>query len=423
MDFATQIDTQAGRLLIGLILGAIIGIQRGWVERHEKPGSRVAGIRTFSLIGLMGALCGLISEYSGTLFIGLAFIALAAIACVAYIHRRRRNSDLSITSLIGVLITFLLGVLAMAGDMILAASAAVVTAVILDNKQELHSALARLQEYELDAALRLLLISVVMLPLLPNEAMGPWQAINPYEIWWMVVLIASISFVGYFAMKIGGTEKGILFTCLFAGVSSSTALTLQFSHLSKRQPELSAMLASGILLSCGTMFPRVLLVCLLINPVLVTHIAVPLLTMMTLFYLPAVWIWLRHRGEAVTKPNQQQNPLALSAALWFGIILLVIMVLASGLRVWFGDTGVLLLSAISGITDVDAITLTLARQSTNQVVIATAALGIFIAAAVNSIVKMVMVFTIGDKRMRLLVGIPVISAVLLGVSSLIFLAY
>ena len=414
MDSELALTSPYIRLGIALLLGAIIGIQRGWVERNEAAGSRIAGIRTYSLVGLLGGICGLLAELFSELFLGLSFVALTIVLTVAYSQRLKWQTNLSITGLVGTLITFLLGALAIVGEPALAISAAVITAIILDNKQELHNALQRLQEYELDAALRLLLISVVMLPLLPNEPMGPWGAINLYEIWWMVVLIAGISFVGYFAMKIGGAQKGILLTCLFAGLSSSTALTLQFSHLSKQQPQLNGLLASGILLSCGTMFPRILFVCSVVNRQLIELLWLPMLLMMLGFYIPAWWIWQRNKGEGQTSPEMKQNPLALTSALGFGLILMLIILLANGLQEWFGDTGTLALAAISGITDVDAITLALGRQSAGGELLALAAMGIFIAAAVNSLVKMGMAWFIGEQGLRKYVAFPVIGAVLLG---------
>ncbi|WP_299018250.1 MgtC/SapB family protein [uncultured Photobacterium sp.] len=415
MDLAINIDSPFWRLGIALLLGALIGTQRGWVHRNEAAGSRIAGIRTYSLIGLMGGLCGMLTELYSELILGFSFVALTGLIVMAYIKSQKVKSNLSITGLIGMLITFLLGSLTVVGEPVIAASAAVITAIILDNKKELHDALMKLQEYELDAALRLLLISVVMLPLLPNQGMGPWQAINPYEIWWMVVLIASISFVGYFAIKIGGAEKGILFTCLFAGLSSSTALTLQFSNLSKQQSHLSGLLASGILISCGTMFPRILFVCSVINYALVDLLWWPMLLMMAGFYLPAYWIWQHANVTSEKSPEVKQSPLALSSALFFGLVLLLIMLLSNALQEWFGDAGTLSLAAISGITDVDAITLALGRQSaSNGLLVNTTVLAIFIAAAVNSLVKMGMACFVGAKSLRRYVIAPVTGSVLLG---------
>ncbi|HHF3206609.1 TPA: MgtC/SapB family protein [Vibrio diabolicus] len=385
-------------LLIALLLGAIVGTQRGWVMRNSVEGSRVAGIRTFSLVGLLGGLVGILANIYTPLLIGFALIALVILTCIAFVIQQKKSGDVSITGVVSIMVVFVLGNLAVSGEAVLAAAAAVITAVVLDNKRELHQALQKLQEYELDAALRLLLISIVMLPLLPNQSYGPWNALNPYEIWWMVVLIASISFVGYFAIKIGGAKRGILFTSVFAGLSSSTALTLQFSHLSREQASISPLLASGILLSCGTMFPRLLIVLSVINPQLVKLLWPIVMAMMVALYIPAWWIWRRSEVEQIEQSNKQTNPLALQSALFFGLVLAVIMLLAHALSDWFGNAGVLILSALSGITDVDAISLTLGRQSTQTLSVTTAALGILIAASVNTIVKMGMVIAIGDKK-------------------------
>ncbi|WP_045463981.1 MgtC/SapB family protein [Vibrio hyugaensis] len=401
-------------LFIALLLGAIVGTQRGWVMRNSVEGSRVAGIRTFSLVGLLGGLIGILAKIYTPLLLGFALIALVILACIAFVIQQKKSEDISITGVVSLVITFVLGSLAVSGEAVLAAAAAVITAVVLDNKKELHQALQRLQEYELDAALRLLLISIVLLPLLPNQAYGPWKALNPYEIWWMVVLIASISFVGYFAIKIGGAKRGILFTSIFAGLSSSTALTLQFSHLSREQEGISPLLASGILLSCGTMFPRLLIVLSVLNPQLVSLLWPIVLVMMVALYLPAWWIWRRSEVEKIEQSNKQTNPLALQSALFFGVVLAIIMLLSHALSDWFGSAGILVLSAVSGITDVDAISLTLGRQSTQSLAIDVAVLGIFIAASVNTIVKMGMVLMIGARQLWAKVVPPMLSAVCLG---------
>ncbi|WP_104026999.1 MgtC/SapB family protein [Vibrio jasicida] len=407
-------------LFIALLLGAIVGTQRGWVMRNSVEGSRVAGIRTFSLVGLLGGLIGILAKIYTPLLLGFALIALVILACIAFVIQQKKSEDISITGVVSLVITFVLGSLAVSGEAVLAAAAAVITAVVLDNKKELHQALQRLQEYELDAALRLLLISIVLLPLLPNQAYGPWKALNPYEIWWMVVLIASISFVGYFAIKIGGAKRGILFTSVFAGLSSSTALTLQFSHLSREQEGISPLLASGILLSCGTMFPRLLIVLSVLNPQLVSLLWPIVLVMMIALYLPAWWIWRRSEVEKIEQSNKQTNPLALQSALFFGVVLAIIMLLSHALSDWFGSAGILVLSAVSGITDVDAISLTLGRQSTQSLAIEVAVLGIFIATSVNTIVKMGMVLMIGARQLWAKVVPPMLSAVCLG--GLVYLA-
>ncbi|MBY8257062.1 MgtC/SapB family protein [Vibrio fluvialis] len=409
-------------LLVALLLGAIVGTQRGWVARNNVEGSRVAGIRTFSLVGLYGGLSAILAAHYSPLLLGFALLALVVLASIAFVLKQRKSQDISITGVVSLLVTFVLGSLAVSGEPVLAAAAAVITAVVLDNKKELHEALQKLQEYELDAALRLMLISIVMLPLLPNQSYGPWQALNPYEIWWMVVLIASISFLGYFAIKIGGAKRGVLFTSVFAGFSSSTALTLQFSNLSRDQPTISPLLASGILLCCGTMFPRLLIVASLINTEL-TPILWPVIAVMMIgLYIPAWFIW---RSTDVDFSEDQsanhKNPLALQSALWFGVILAIIMLLAHALSDWFGQAGTLALSAVSGITDVDAITLALGRQSTHSLDAYTAAMGIIIAASVNTLVKMGMVISIGDRGLWVRVAPAMVLSVVAGALTLLIL--
>lgn len=401
-------------LLISLALGMIIGIERGWSQRHHSEGSRIAGIRTFTLTGLYGGLSAALAKGFSSWILGLGFIPLIVILAVAFKISHKQRNTVSITSIVGLLITYALGALAVYGEPAIATATAVIVALILDGKPEMHSALKKLEEYELDAGLRLLLISIVMLPLLPDKGYGPWNAINPYEIWWLVVLIASISFLGYFAIRIGGARRGIMFTSVFAGLSSSTALTIQFSNLSRKQRSLSPLLASGILFSCGTMFPRILLVLLVINAPLTYKLWPSMMVMMAGFYLPALWIWFKYSDGEANQIETQRNPLALSSAVFFGFFLMLIMLLSQALTEWFGETGTLLLSAIAGLTDVDPITLTLGRQAPESIDVDIALAGIFIAAAVNSLVKMFIVIFAGDKSLSKRIAPAMFASVLLG---------
>ncbi|WP_415898700.1 MgtC/SapB family protein [Neptuniibacter sp. QD48_11] len=401
-------------LLIALALGLIIGIERGWSQRHRSEGSRIAGIRTFALTGLYGGLCAALAKDFSSWLIGFGLIPLIIILAVAFSIRHKESNTVSITGIVGLLITYTLGALAVSGEPVIASAAAVIVALILDGKPELHSALHKLEEYELDAGLRLLLISIVLLPILPDEGYGPWNAINPYEIWWLVVLIASISFLGYFAIRIGGTRRGIMFTSVFAGLSSSTALTIQFSNLSREQQPLCPLLASGILFSCGTMFPRILMVLLVINAPLTYQLWPSMLIMMVGFYLPALWIWLKYSDGETNNIKTQRNPLALSSAVFFGFVLMLVMLLSQALTEWFGDTGTLLLSAIAGLTDVDPITLTLGRQTPESIDVEIALAGIFIAATMNSLVKMLIVIFAGDRSLSIRTAPAMLGAILLG---------
>ncbi|MAO59871.1 MAG: hypothetical protein CL549_06815 [Alcanivorax sp.] len=398
---------------LALVLGLLVGIQRGWRDRDQTAGQRVAGVRTHALVGLLGGVCAVLVPSIGAPILPVAFVTLALIATLATGLRAYRVSDYSITGLVGLLLTFLVGVLVILESTAVAAAVAVITTIVLDNKKEAHDLLRRLEERELDAALKLLLISVVILPMLPNQGYGPGGMINPYEIWWMVVLIASISFLGYFAVKVGGTRRGLLFTSVFAGLSSSTALTLHFARLSRRSPALSPLLAAGILLACGTMFPRILIYCLLINRELLPTLAVPILTMAGVLYASALIITLRHRGDiSLEQPALTQNPLELKSALFFGLLLLAILFLGALLQEWLGDAGIYLLAASSGVADVDAITLSLTRLSRQGLALPTAVTAIVLATVVNNLVKTGMAVFIGGWRLGRSILLPM--AVALG---------
>ncbi|APE31389.1 hypothetical protein BOX17_10780 [Halomonas aestuarii] len=405
------------RLGVALLLGALIGIERGWVAREQESGERIAGIRTHALVGLLGGIAALLSGTVSEWAFPLIFLSLAGTSLVAWRARLTRHHDYSITGLVGLLLTFCFGAVAVAIDLALATAGAVITAVILDNKHEIHGLLNKLQAHELDAGLKLLLISVVMLPLLPDRGVGPGEVLNPYEIWWMVVLIAAISFVGYFAMRVGGAEKGILFTGLFAGLSSSTALTLHFARLSRQSREVEAMLAPGILLACGTMFPRILIYAAVISPGLLPRLLLPITVMGLMLYLPAMLLWYRHRHTLrVDRPTPVQNPLELSTALLFGGLLGLIMLLGEWLRDWLGEAGIYLLAATSGMADVDAITLSLTRMSLERITPSTAVLGIVIAAAVNNLVKSGLATAFGSRRLGKQVALPMVASLAAGLA-------
>ncbi|XKH00350.1 MgtC/SapB family protein [Marinobacter nauticus] len=402
-------------LAIALLLGAIIGLERGWDAREQKSGERIAGIRTFSLIGLLGGISAILAEEITAWAFPVLLISVVAMGLVAYSERLDHIRNFSITGLVGMVLTFCFGAVAVAVDPVIATAAAVVTAIILDNKARIHGWVQKLQSHELDAALKLLLISVVMLPLLPNEKMGPGGALNPREIWYMVVMIASISFVGYFAIRVAGARKGILFTSLFAGLSSSTALTLHFSRQAAKNPDFNPQFAAGILIACGTMFPRILIYCLIINTALLPSLIWPVAVMTALLYGPAIFIWRRHSRQAeVSQPPLSQNPLDLSSALVFGALLTGILLLGEFLKNSFGDAGIYALAATSGVADVDAITLSLTRMSNNDLAMSVAVVGIVIAAAVNNLVKSGMAWSIGNRQTGLLVGGPMVLSLAAG---------
>ena len=402
-------------LSVALAIGLLIGVERGWKGREAAEGGRVAGLRTYGLIGLLGGGSALLAKHIGPLALGLAFVAVAGVLATVYaINLRRGGEDVGITSLVAGLLTFILGALAALGDVAVAAASAVVATLLLGLKPLLHRWVSVLEGEELQAGIKLLLISVVMLPILPNQGYGPWQTLNPYAIWWMVVLIAAISFVGYFAVKIGGARKGAAFTGVFGGLASSTAVTLHFSRMTHRNTAMAPMLSTGILLACGTMLPRMLLVASVFNANLFIPLLAPSVVMALLTYIPALLYW---RSKSVNKTEElplSKNPLELKTALGFGLLLVLIMLLGNALKEWFGEGGVLALAAASGIADVDAITLSLARMSQSDLVVRVAVMGIVIAAAANNLVKGGMATVIGGRAIGLRVGLPLLASAIGG---------
>jgi uncharacterized membrane protein (DUF4010 family) len=400
---------------VALAIGLLIGVERGWAERDEEEGTRVAGVRTFALIGLLGGAAALVMQPLGVPLTALGLLALAVLFATAHVVQARTRPDrLGITGPVAGLLTFVLGALAASGEVALAAAAAVVAALLLSAKPVLHRWLGNLRRRELAAGLHLLLLSVVVLPLLPDQGYGPWQTLNPHRIWWMVVLIAVLSFVGYFAVKEAGVRKGAVFTGVFAGLASSTALTLHFSRLARGQPGLARMLGTGILLACGTMFPRMAVILAVTAPNLLLRALPPLALMTLAVYGAALHQWRTPIDRRAESPGPLANPLELPAAIGFGALLALVMVLAKGAEVWFGGAGVLALSVASGIADVDAITLSLAGMNATGLDPRIAVTGAVVAAATNCLVKGGIATAIGGGRLGLAVALPLAAAAGLG---------
>ncbi len=420
MPFEPASLETALRLAVALAIGLLVGTERGWKSRALGEGRRLAGLRTFGLVGLLGGLAGLAAQSFGPLPIGLAFIGLALLLGAAYIRTTPADpdSDISITTLIALLLTFLLGAQATQGDAALAAAAAVVATLLLDLKATLHGWLARIEERELTALLRLLLISVVVLPFLPDRDFGPWQALNPRTLWWMVVLISAISFSGYVAVKLLGQRRGLALTALFSGLTSSTALTLHFARLARREPAAGILLGSGILFGCAAMLPRMLVVVLVLHPALAWSLLPAFAAMELCILLPALyWWWRADRGH---NPDigYLSNPVELKFALGFGAVLALVALACAGARALIGEQALIGVALLSGIADVDAVTIALSRLGHTGVALPIALHGIVLAAASNNVAKGVMATLIGGIGIGLRVGVPLVAATIAGLVAL-----
>jgi uncharacterized membrane protein (DUF4010 family) len=395
-----------------LAVGLLIGTERSWSARDTDDNRLIGGIRTFGLSGLLGGLAALLGTHYGlnawisvTLIFGLLVIA-------GYLGEQRNTGDLGLTSPIALLLTFLLGSLALSEQRILAAACAVVIALLLSLKQPLHSALHKLSATEVSGTLQLLFISLVLLPVLPNQGYGPWQAFNPYATWWMVVLIAAIGFAAYVAIRLVGQRKGLLVTALLGGMVSSTAMTITLARL-HQGGKLPAMLACGLLATSALMFPRVLLEVGLVNPALLSQLIWPL-TVSALIYAGGALFYFRRAGsepEGSAEPLLK-NPFELAPALRFAALLVLIAFMVEGAQSWLGDVGVYLVALLSGLTDVDAITLSLARNAQGDLNSQVAVQGIYLAAFSNSLVKGLLILLISGRQLALHT-LPIMAAGLL----------
>lgn len=398
MGLASDLQNLAASLAIGLL----IGIERGWHLRNLPSGTRAAGVRTFALIGLLGGLSARVGqELGGALVPAVAFGALSALVVAAYAARVRGGGAQDATTEVAALVTFVLGSGPPLGFGLAAGAAAVVVAGLLSTKRRLHSAVEGLEERELFAALQLLALTFLVLPLLPDEGVGPWKAVNLRAVLWLVVLIGGLSFVGYVIVKRVGARVGLALSAALGGLVSSTAITLDFARRARLHPTQVPLLASGVVGAGGTMYGRVLTLVALVQPALLGRVAPSLVGAMLVCWGAGVVGWLRTPPAAEDAPPSApgpvsvRNPLSLALAFKFALLLVGVSLLAAALRAWLGDRGAYALAAIAGLGDVDAITLALSRQNATGLPAAVAGHGILIAVAVDTAQKCVLAVALG----------------------------
>lgn len=379
------------RLGLALAIGLLMGTERGWDKRETPEGGRAAGIRTFALIGLFGGVAGSLLHYGGPLPLGAGMIAMGALVVATYVVRSRAKPDIGFTTEIAELSCFALGALAAIGEGAAAAAGGVVATALLGAKDVLHDWLRRLEQLELRAAIKLLLISVVMLPLLPNQGYGPEEVLNPYKLWLLVVMVAAISFLGYFAIKIAGPRIGSLLTGVFGGLASSTALTVSFARMGKENPAMQPVLAAGVAVANATMYVRLWVIIFVLNRPVALDLALPLGAMAA---AGLIGTWLLWRGRVDNnKPGAMAmvNPFELGMAMKFAALLAVVILASKVLQTWVGSAGLYLLAALAGLADVDAIALSMAQMGGKSVALTVAVTAVTIAAFVNTGVKVALV--------------------------------
>ena len=420
-------DALLQSLLLSGCLGALIGLERQWDEQFHNPKGRVpAGVRTFTLWALTGTLCAHFSKEFHAFVFGAGLFGIMIFMAVFLTSRARqqRNGTGFTTAAVAVL-TYLLGGLVYIEEEKTAVVIAIAVIILLAGKPYLHSVSRKFSEEDVRMALQFAAVTGIVLPLVPNESFGPYGAFNPRSIWLMVVLVSSVGFIGYLAVRIAGAKLGIALTGLLGGLASSTATTLAMSRSSRSQPEYSSDYSLAIILACTVMLWRVL--------VLIAVFSVPLawglVPSMLLMSLPGIAFAVFHLlskrpGESVTHTQgSYKNPLSLKVAIQFALLyaLIVFAVKATGQS--FGDAGVYVVSFLSGLTDLDAIALTLSQTAAaGTTPIPAAAAGIVIAGCANSLLKAGLALSLGSPELRMRVAVVLGATVAIGAGCGLWLA-
>jgi len=395
-------------LLVALLVGFLIGLDR---ERSEARKERAlfAGVRTFPLIALTGAFSVLLLDVGGRALVLGSFAAVAAISIVSYVSGVRRG-DVGATTEIAALVTFLLGALAGAGELTLAGAGGVIVAVLLAAKPPLEAFSRALGREELVAVLELAVISVIVLPALPDRGYGPWEVLNPRRIWLVVVLISSLSFAGFVAIRLLGPGRGTVVTGAVGGLVSSTAVTLAMAERSRAAGGVGAPAAAAVVAST-VMCARMVVIAGAIDARLVPRVGAGM-ALMGVVGCVAVWILVRGQA-ALDASSTVRNPFSLTAALGFAAIYSIVLLVTHAGVQWLGEAGLYATAALSGTVDVDAPTVASARLAL-QGPWQPSAVAILIAAVSNTIVKLGLAVGLGAGTFRRQVAIALGAMALAG---------
>lgn len=399
------------KFLIALAIGALIGTER---ERKQFKRVEFAGIRTFTLIALLGVISAYISVFY-PYFIILSFLGLILMVALSYYQSSMDGGDIGITTEIVALLTFILGALCFTDDgLLIAPIIAIIITVLLASKSYLHHFIRRISEKELINTLKFLIIAFVILPLLPNQTMGPLEVFNPYQIWLIVVFISAISYTGYVAIRLIGPERGLSLTGIIGGLVSSTAVTTAMAARVKETELLIQIAVFATVIASSMMFIRILFEVLVINTSLFWLLILPMLSMGVTGVFLAYIIWKITREKDIDTDIKLKNPFSLKPALIFGLLFIAILFLSKIADIYFGSAGIYVTSLISGVADVDAITISMALLAKGTVSQEVAVNAITLAAISNTMVKFLIALFFGSRKFGKLIGIIFAVIIIIG---------
>lgn len=387
------------RLGLALAIGLLIGTERGWREREGADGSRAAGIRTYALSSVLGGVWAAL-----TLALGPWPLAMGALAFGwAFTWFQWRESqvtrNLSVTGVVVGLLAFALGAYAVLGDSRVAVAAAIATVALLASREALHGLLRKVTWQELRAAIILLAMTFLLLPVLPNEPVDPWGALNPYKLWLLTILIAAVSFAGHVAVRVTGERRGILVASAAGAVVSSTLVTLNNARRAASEDTAGkCSLATATILAWGVSLTRTVVLAVSLNLALLKPLAPAAGVMLLVMALGAGLFAWRARAEGVPPHDTLQNPFSLGTVLLFGLLLAAVTLAAKLAEAEFHGAGLLPLAAITGATDVDPVTLSMADVARTGAGPLLAAAAILVATAANLAVRATLPVTIAGPR-------------------------
>ena len=389
------------KFLISFAIGALIGTER---ERKQSKIKEFAGIRTFMLIAVFGTSSAFLSTFYPN-FILIAFLGLAAMVGLSYMTSTREIGDIGITTEVVALLTFILGALCFTDEGLqIVPILAIIITTLLAVKPYLHTFARKISQKEIINTLKFLIIAFVILPLLPDQTFGPLNVFNPYQIWLVVVFISGISFAGYILMKFIGAERGISATGIIGGLVSSTAVTTAMAARVRETDFIIRAAVFATVVASSMMFLRVLFEVAVINPNLISLLTVPMLSMGVVGIALGLLAWKTTKIREVGEDFKLKNPFSLKPALIFGLLFLIILFASKIADIYFGSSGIYITSIISGVADVDAITISMAILARNTISPDVAVTAITLAAISNTIVKFLIALFFGTRKFGYLIG-------------------
>ncbi len=383
---------------IALVLGFLIG-----VEREKEKGSLFAGMRTFSLITLLGCLSAMITVHTNAWFFGISFAVIGLFLLTSY-HISATAARPGGTTEVAALLAFLFGALVWWDHLVPAVALTVVTVLLLASKPPLVRLSGMIARQDVMAAIQFGVISAVILPMLPNRTLDPLDSLNPYRIWRMVVLLAGFNLVAYAVIKAMGSRRGIGVMSLLGGLLSSTALTVTFSRRSRAHEQYSGEFATGLCLASSLLFVRILGIVLVLNRPVGLLLLTPMAIGAAAGVVCCLALWLKNRARQTTNNDavtlDVTNPCEMWPAVQFGLLFAAVLLVAKGAQRSFGTSGLFASSFIAGLANTDAITLSLADMATGPMISpVTAAMGVILAASASMAAKCAIVAFSGSRQL------------------------